>query len=93
MHHFAYVLHMAVHDSTGKAPAELFLSRKIIRSSKLDLEPDLENSFVCQDVDTLLTETQSQISNAQKWQAIYSNMRRRQLVIKVGDFVLLEKHR
>lgn len=39
-----------------------------------------------------IKETLDQIGKVQKWKALYYNLRRRKLEIKVGDFVLLEKH-
>lgn len=55
-----------------------------------------KNKFMCmqivQDVDKLVREAQAEIGKAQKWQALYYNMHRREMEIKVGDFVLLEKH-
>lgn len=51
-----------------------------------------ESEFLCQDVDKLVKEERIQIGKAQEWQALNYNMRRRELEIKLGDFVLLEKH-
>lgn len=40
----------------------------------------------------MVKEAQVQIGKVQKRQALYYNMRRRELEIKMGDFVLFDKH-
>lgn len=48
---------------------------------------DAEREFTCQDVGKLVKEAQVQIVKAKKWKSLYYNMRRRELEIKMDDFV------
>lgn len=83
----------AVHQSTGKTTDELFLGKKIITPFQMLLMVSgVEGEFMCQNVEKLVKKTQVQIGKAQKGQALYYDMRRRELDIKVGDFNLVEKH-
>lgn len=92
LQYFAYALHTALNESPDKTLAELCLGKKIVTPlQRLVMVPGAEAEYTCHDVDKLVKEAQVEIGKAQKWQDVYCNMCRKELEIKVGDFVLVEK--
>lgn len=53
---------------------------------------DVKSEFMCQNAEKLVKEAQVQIVNLQKRKDLHCNMSRREFEIKMGVFVLLEKH-
>ncbi|KFM71017.1 Transposon Ty3-I Gag-Pol polyprotein, partial [Stegodyphus mimosarum] len=88
----AYALRTAIHDSTGKTPAELFLGRKLITPlDKLFFVQQREQEFRQKDVQKLIHEAVKNSDMARNRQQIYYNRKRREADFKVGDKVLKRK--
>ncbi|GFS93343.1 retrovirus-related Pol polyprotein from transposon 17.6 [Trichonephila clavipes] len=74
---FAYILKTAVHESTGKTPAELFLGRKLITPfQKLVMVTD-GAKFVLGSIEKLFKEDRRNTRNKlEKWVKYYNRRRR-----------------
>lgn len=53
---------------------------------------DSDIKIICRDVDESIKEAQVQFNKAQKLQTLYYNMKLRELDIKDGEFLLVQKH-
>ncbi|GFW08992.1 retrovirus-related Pol polyprotein from transposon opus [Trichonephila clavipes] len=86
---FAYAIRTAVNKTTGKTPAELFLGRKLITPfQKLVMVSD-GMEFAVGDIERLFDEARRNTKTKhEKWEKYY-NRRRRDVQIKVNDWVLV----
>ncbi|GFV77888.1 retrovirus-related Pol polyprotein from transposon 412 [Trichonephila clavipes] len=89
---FAYSICTAVNETTGKTQAELFLGRKLITPfQKLVMVSD-GTEFAVGDIERLFEEARRNTETKQeKWKKYY-NRRRRDVQIKVNDWVLVATH-
>ncbi|GFS52440.1 uncharacterized protein TNCV_4851271 [Trichonephila clavipes] len=89
---FAYAIRTAVNETTGKTPAELFLGRKLITPfQKLVMVSD-GTEFAVGDIQRLFEEARRNTETQhEKWKKYY-NRRRRDVQIKVNDWVLVATH-
>ncbi|GFT06373.1 retrovirus-related Pol polyprotein from transposon 412 [Trichonephila clavipes] len=89
---FAYAIHMAVNETTGKTPAELFLGRMLITPfQKLVMVSD-GTEFAVGDIERLFEEARRNTETKQeKWKKYY-NRHRRDVQVKVNDWVLVATH-
>ncbi|GFV25380.1 uncharacterized protein TNCV_1146511 [Trichonephila clavipes] len=89
---FAYAIRTAVNETTGKTPAELFLGRKLTTPfQKLVMVSD-ETEFAVGDIERLFEEAiRITETKQEKWKKYY-NRRRRDVQIKVNDWVLVAAH-
>ncbi|GFU94550.1 uncharacterized protein TNCV_2645361 [Trichonephila clavipes] len=88
---FAYAIRTAVNKTTGKTPAE-FLGRKLITPfQKLVMVSD-GTEFAVGDIERLFEEARRNTKTKhEKWEKYY-NRRRRDVQIKVNDWVLVATH-
>ncbi|GFV63253.1 retrovirus-related Pol polyprotein from transposon 412 [Trichonephila clavipes] len=88
---FAYAIRTAVNETTGKTPAELFLGRKLITPfQKLVMVSD-GTEFAVGDIERLFEEARRNIETKhENWKKY--NRRRRDVQIKVNDWVLVATH-
>ncbi|GFX61562.1 retrovirus-related Pol polyprotein from transposon 412 [Trichonephila clavipes] len=86
---FAYAIRTAVNETAGKNPAELFLARKLITPvQKLVMVSD-GTEFAVGDIEKLFYEARRNTkAKHEKWEKYY-NRRRRDVQIKVNDWVLV----
>ncbi|GFV22668.1 uncharacterized protein TNCV_2078581 [Trichonephila clavipes] len=89
---FAYAIRTAANETTGKTPAELFLGRKLITPfQKLVMVSD-GTEFAVGDIKRLFEEARRNTkAKHEKWEKYY-NRHRRDVQIKVNDWVLVETH-
>ncbi|GFS87678.1 retrovirus-related Pol polyprotein from transposon opus [Trichonephila clavipes] len=89
---FAYAIRTAANETTGKTPAELFLGRKLITPfQKLVMVSD-GTEFAVGDIKRLFEEARRNTETKQeKWKKYY-NRRKRDVQIKVNDWVLVATH-
>ncbi|GFX77752.1 uncharacterized protein TNCV_1106691 [Trichonephila clavipes] len=89
---FVYAIRTAVNETTGKTPAELFLGRKLITPfQKLVMVSD-GTEFAVGDIERLFEEARRNTKTKhEKWEKYY-NRRRRDVQIKVNDWVLVATH-
>ncbi|GFT05152.1 uncharacterized protein TNCV_531891 [Trichonephila clavipes] len=89
---FAYAIRTAVNETTEKTPAELFLGRKLITPfQKLVMVSD-GTEFAVGDIERLFEEARRNTETKhEKWKKYY-NRRRRDVQIKVNDWVLVATH-
>ncbi|GFU99243.1 uncharacterized protein TNCV_795831 [Trichonephila clavipes] len=89
---FAYAIRTAVYETTGKTPAELFLGRKLITPfEKLVMVSDGTECAVG-DIERVFEETKRNTkAKHEKWKKYY-NRRRRDVQIKVNNWVLVATH-
>ncbi|GFW16972.1 uncharacterized protein TNCV_2761001 [Trichonephila clavipes] len=89
---FAYAIRTAVNETTGKTPAELFLGRKLITPfQKLVMVSD-GTEFAVGDIERLFEEARRNTETKHyKWKKYY-NKRRRDVQIKVNNWVLVVTH-
>ncbi|GFW91452.1 retrovirus-related Pol polyprotein from transposon 412 [Trichonephila clavipes] len=89
---FAYAIRTAVNEITGETPVELFLGRKLITPfQKLVMISD-GTEFAVGDIERLFEEARRNTETKQeKWKKYY-NRRRRDVQIKVNDWVLVATH-
>ncbi|GFY24009.1 retrovirus-related Pol polyprotein from transposon 412 [Trichonephila clavipes] len=89
---FAYAIRTAVNETTGKTPAELFLGRNLITPfQKLVMVSD-GTEFAVGDIERLFEEARRNTETKhEKWKKYY-NRRRRDVQIKVNDWVLIATH-
>ncbi|GFX69667.1 uncharacterized protein TNCV_1770361 [Trichonephila clavipes] len=90
---FAYAIRTAVNETTGKTLAKLFLGRKLITPfQKLVMVSD-GTEFAVGDIERLLEEARRNTETKhEKWKKYY-NRRRRDVQIKVNDWVRIYCHR
>ncbi|GFT39796.1 uncharacterized protein TNCV_4869521 [Trichonephila clavipes] len=89
---FAYAIRTAMNETMGKTPAELFLGRKLITPfQKLVILSD-GTEFAVGDIETFFDEARRNTkAKHEKWEKCY-NRRRRDVQIKVNDWVLIPTH-
>ncbi|GFT39756.1 retrovirus-related Pol polyprotein from transposon gypsy [Trichonephila clavipes] len=89
---FAYAIRTAMNETMGKTPAELFLGRKLITPfQKLVILSD-GTEFAVVDIERLFDEARrSTKAKHEKW-AKYYDRRRRDVQVKVNDWVLIKTH-
>ncbi|GFV08019.1 uncharacterized protein TNCV_1046481 [Trichonephila clavipes] len=89
---FAYAIRTAVNETAGKTLAELFLGRKLITPfQKLVVVSD-GTEFAVGDIKRLFEEARRNTEiKREKWKKYY-NRRRRDVQIKVNDWVLVATH-
>ncbi|GFX30707.1 uncharacterized protein TNCV_4862311 [Trichonephila clavipes] len=89
---FAYAIRTAVNETTGKTPAELFLGRKLIKPfQKLVMVSD-GTRFAVGDIEKFFEKARRKSkAKHEKWEKYY-NRRRRDVQIKVNDWVLVATH-
>ncbi|GFX35633.1 retrovirus-related Pol polyprotein from transposon gypsy [Trichonephila clavipes] len=89
---FAYAIRTAINETTGKTPAELFLGRTLITPfQKLVMVSD-RTEFAVEDIERLFEEARRNTETKHdKWKKYY-NRRRRDVQIKVNDWVLVATH-
>lgn len=79
----AFALRTAIHDSTGKTPAKIFLGRKLILSfSSAHLSERLQT-----DIKDIISEVQHTLQWAHAEQAQHYNNRRRFFEVQVGQHI------
>ncbi|GFX23643.1 uncharacterized protein TNCV_3595851 [Trichonephila clavipes] len=89
---FAYAIRTAVNETTGKTPAELFLDRKLITPfQKLVMVSD-GTEFAVGDIERLFEEARRNTETKHENWKKYYNRRRRDVQIKVNDWVLVATH-
>ncbi|GFY14558.1 retrovirus-related Pol polyprotein from transposon 412 [Trichonephila clavipes] len=89
---FAYAIRTAVNETTGKTPAELFLGRKLITPfQKLVMVSD-GTEFAVGDIKRLFEEARRNTETKHENWKKYYNRRRRDVQIKVNDWVLVATH-
>ncbi|GFW08303.1 uncharacterized protein TNCV_1656181 [Trichonephila clavipes] len=88
---FAYAIGTAVNETTRKTPAELFLDRKLITPfKKLVMVPD-GTEFAVGDIEKLFDVARRNTkAKYEKW-AKYYDRRRRDVPIKVNDWILVKR--
>ncbi|GFS91158.1 uncharacterized protein TNCV_2214911 [Trichonephila clavipes] len=89
---FAYAIRTALNETTAKTLAELFLSRTLITPfQKLVMVSD-GTEFAVGDIERLFEEARRNTkAKHEKWEQYY-NRRRRDVQIKVIDWVLIATH-
>ncbi|GFT01949.1 uncharacterized protein TNCV_3056921 [Trichonephila clavipes] len=89
---FAYAIRTAVNETTGKTPEELFLGRKLTTTfQKLVMVSD-GTEFAVGDIERLFDEARRNTkAKHEKWTKYYDR-RRRDVQIKVNDWVLIKTH-
>ncbi|GFW68258.1 uncharacterized protein TNCV_1881381 [Trichonephila clavipes] len=89
---FAYAIRTAINETTGKTPAELFLGRKLITPfQKLVMVSD-GTEFAVGDIERLFDEARRNTeAKHEKWAKYYDRCRR-DLQIKVNDWVFIKTH-
>ncbi|GFY22253.1 uncharacterized protein TNCV_3298961 [Trichonephila clavipes] len=89
---FAYALRTEMNETKGKTPAELFLGRNLTTPfQKLVMVSD-GTEFAVGDIEKLFEEARKNAkAKHEKW-AKYFNRRRRDVRIKINDWVLLQTH-
>ncbi|GFU70984.1 uncharacterized protein TNCV_3350071 [Trichonephila clavipes] len=88
---FKYAIRTAVNETTEKTPAELFLGRKLITPFKKLVMVLDGTEFAVGDIEKLFEARRTTKAKHEKW-AKYYNKRRRDVQIKVNDWVLLQTH-
>ncbi|GFU84044.1 retrovirus-related Pol polyprotein from transposon 17.6 [Trichonephila clavipes] len=89
---FAYAIRTAVNETTGKIPAELFLGRKLITPFRKLVMVSDGTEFAVGDIERLFDEAKrSTKTKHEKW-AKYYDTRRRDVQVKVNDWVLIKIH-
>ncbi|GFY03836.1 uncharacterized protein TNCV_1196161 [Trichonephila clavipes] len=89
---FAYAIRTAVNETTGKTPAELFLGRKLITPfQKLVMVSD-GTEFAVGDIERLFEEARRNTETKHENWKKYYNRRRRDVQIKVNDWVFVATH-
>ncbi|GFS55855.1 uncharacterized protein TNCV_2580681 [Trichonephila clavipes] len=89
---FAYAIRTAVNETTGKTLAELFLGRKLITPfQKLVMVSD-GTEFAVGDIERFFEEARRNTETKHENWKKYYNRRRRDVQIKVNDWVLMATH-
>ncbi|GFY12901.1 uncharacterized protein TNCV_3074611 [Trichonephila clavipes] len=89
---FAYSIRTAVNEATGKTPAELFLGITLITPfQKLVMVSD-GTEFAVGDIERLFEEARRNTETKHENWKKYYNRRRRDVQIKVNDWVLVATH-
>ncbi|GFT89180.1 uncharacterized protein TNCV_3085571 [Trichonephila clavipes] len=89
---FAYAIRTAVNETTGKAPAELFLGRKLITPFQKLVMVSEGTEFAVGDIERLFEEARRNTETKHENWKKYYNRRRRDVQIKVNDWVLVATH-
>ncbi|GFW12245.1 uncharacterized protein TNCV_5111901 [Trichonephila clavipes] len=89
---FTYAIRTAVNETTGKTPVELFLGRNLITPfQKLVMVSD-GTEFAVGDIERLFEEARRNTETKHENWKKYYNRRRRDVQIKVNDWVLVATH-
>ncbi|GFX67871.1 retrovirus-related Pol polyprotein from transposon 297 [Trichonephila clavipes] len=89
---FAYAIRTAVNEMTGKTHAELFLGRKLITPFQKLVMVSEGTEFAVGDIERLFDEARRNSKfKHEKWKKYY-NRRRRDVQIKVNDWILIATH-
>ncbi|GFX01244.1 retrovirus-related Pol polyprotein from transposon 17.6 [Trichonephila clavipes] len=89
---FAYAIRMTVNETAGKNPAELFLGRKLITPfQKLVMVSD-GTEIAVGDIWKLFDEARNNTKDKHEKWAKYYNRMRRDVRIRVNDWVLVQTH-
>ncbi|GFW23611.1 retrovirus-related Pol polyprotein from transposon 17.6 [Trichonephila clavipes] len=89
---FAYAIHTAVKETTGENPAELFLGRKLITPFRKLVMVSDGTEFVVGDIERSFEKARrNRKTKQEKWEKYY-NRRRRDVQIKMNDWVLVATH-
>ncbi|GFX01454.1 uncharacterized protein TNCV_1864281 [Trichonephila clavipes] len=89
---FPYAIRTAVNETTGETPVELFLGRKLITPFKKLVMVSNGTEFAVGDIEKLFDEARGNTkAKHEKW-AKYYDRRRRDVQIKVNDWVLVKTH-
>ncbi|GFX28753.1 uncharacterized protein TNCV_4249921 [Trichonephila clavipes] len=89
---FAYAIRTAVNETTGKTPVELFLGRKLITPFQKLVRVTDGTEFAIGDIERLFEEVRRNTETKQeKWKKYY-NRRKRDVQVKVNDWVLVATH-
>ncbi|GFX20019.1 retrovirus-related Pol polyprotein from transposon 17.6 [Trichonephila clavipes] len=89
---FAYAIRTAVNETTGETSAELFLGRKLITPFQKLVVVSHGMEFAVGDIERLFEEARRNTKTKhEKWEKYY-NRRRRDVQIKVNDWVLIATH-
>ncbi|GFW07085.1 retrovirus-related Pol polyprotein from transposon 17.6 [Trichonephila clavipes] len=89
---FAYAIRTAVNETTGKTPAELFLGRKLITPFQKLVMVSGGTEFAVGDIERLFEEARRNTETKHENWKKYDNRRRRDVQIKVNDWVLVATH-
>ncbi|GFX97555.1 uncharacterized protein TNCV_2841151 [Trichonephila clavipes] len=92
LHEFAFALRTSVNETTGKTPAELFLSRKIITPFSKLINVTEGAEYVGGNIEKLFDEARQNMRKQHKTWEKYYNRKRREVNIKVNDLVLVQTH-
>ncbi|GFU93670.1 uncharacterized protein TNCV_3497211 [Trichonephila clavipes] len=82
----------AVNETTGKTPAELFLDRKLITPFQKLVKVSDGTEFAVGDIERLFEEARRNTETKHENWKKYYNRRRRDVQIKVNDWVLVTTH-
>ncbi|GFY29024.1 uncharacterized protein TNCV_4721521 [Trichonephila clavipes] len=89
---FAYAIRAAVNETTGKTPVELFFGRKLITPFQKLLMVSDGTEFAVGGIQRLFEEARRNTrAKHEKWEKYY-NRHRRDVQIKVNDWVLVATH-
>ncbi|GFX49248.1 transposon Tf2-6 polyprotein [Trichonephila clavipes] len=89
---FTFALRTSVNETTNKAPAELFLGRKIITPFSKLINVTEGAEYVGRNIEKLFDETRQNMRKQHKNWGKYYNRKRSEVNIKVNDLVLVQTH-
>ncbi|GFX40153.1 uncharacterized protein TNCV_4317891 [Trichonephila clavipes] len=89
---FAYAIRTAVNETMGKAPAELFLGRKVDYAFSEISDGIRRNGISVGDIENSFEEARRNTKTKHEKRKKYYNRRRRDLQIKVNVWVLIATH-
>ncbi|GFW12413.1 uncharacterized protein TNCV_816661 [Trichonephila clavipes] len=90
LHEFAFALRTSVNETTNKTPAEVFLGRKIITPFSKLINVTEGAEYVGRNIEKLFHEARENMRKQHKKLEKYYNRKRREVSIKVNDFVLVQ---
>ncbi|GFW04658.1 retrovirus-related Pol polyprotein from transposon 297 [Trichonephila clavipes] len=89
---FAYAIRTAMNETTGKTPAELFLGQKSITPFQKFVMVSNGTEFAVGDIQRLFEEARRNTKSKHKKWGKYYNRHRRDVQIKVNEWVLIAMH-
>ncbi|GFT76251.1 uncharacterized protein TNCV_564391 [Trichonephila clavipes] len=92
LHEFAFALLTSVNETKNKTPAELFLGRKIITPFSKLINVTEGAEYVGRNIEKLFVETRQNMRKQHKTWGKYYNRKRREVIIKVNDLLLVQAH-
>ncbi|GFS86064.1 uncharacterized protein TNCV_1583131 [Trichonephila clavipes] len=92
LHEFAFALRTSVNETTNKTSAELFLGRKIITPFSKLINVTEGAECVGRNIEKLFDEARQNMRKQHKNWEKYYNRKRREVSIKVNDWVLVQTH-